>query len=543
MSDKGRSEGLQELCAATRRSGNDAGDLDALGVVLTARGEYRRAEVCLRAAVVRRPRESGFLHHLATALLGRGHAEDAAAYLEQALQIEPNRVESWELLGSAYLDHLTRPADAFRSFSRALQLAPGEIRNYESAARCRIDNRTAPEAIACLAESLPGNTDPLNQRRGVALALAQVGRYEEAMAVFQEIVRRLPLDPASLHGLARMYTGLHDLSAAGRCFARAIPVAEGHRDLLLGYVLHLSRIGDFEGARQFYRSRMREMPVHFGLTPLPRIWEGQDVRGKTVLLIAGDLYFGDAFQFVRFARLAKRAGATVIVEGPKRIRSLLRTVPGVDLALAYRDRTPPFDCGASAFSLSFSLQVPIAELLDGSPYIEAPAGLRAEWRTRLRALPGFNVGIVWRGSSYNSCNPYACRSMALEDLRPLTEIPGVNLYSLQRGPGSEELRQGNPAFPAIDVAPDFPKAAAAIAELDLVVTIDTSIAHLAGALGKLTYVMLPYDACFRWMMDRADSPWYPSLRLFRQTKPGQWSDVVAAVTDRVSCLCQEKAVL
>jgi len=540
MSDVDRSTSLQELRAAIGRGGNDASALDALGVVLTERGEYRRGVVCLRAAVALRRDDARLLHHLASALLGCGGAEEGVVHLERALQIEPNRLESWELLGTIYLDHLNRPADAFRSFRQALTLAPGEIWNYKFAARCRLNNLAAQEAIASLQVSLPG-TDPLNQRRGVALALAHLGRYEEAVLVFEEILCRHPQDPLSLHVLARIYAGLHDLSAAGRCFERAISSDKGDRDVLLGYVLHLSRLGDFEGARHFYRSRLREMPPHFGLKPIPCIWEGQEVRGKTLLLIAGNIYFGEAFQFVRFARVAKRAGATVIVQGPKGVCSLLHTVPGVDLALVYHDRTPPFDYGAAAISLLFSLQVPLEEVLNGSPYIEAPASLRAEWRTRVRATPGLNVGIVWRGSNYNSCNRYGCRSMALGELRPLTRIPGVNLYSLQCGAGREELGQANPAFPAIDLVRDFPNAAAAISELDLVVTIDTSIAHLAGALGKRTYVMLPYDACFRWMMDRTDTPWYPSLQLFRQARPGQWSDVVATVAHGVSHLAQKEA--
>ena len=119
--------------------------------------------------------------------------------------------------------------------------------------------------------------------------------------------------------------------------------------------------------------------------------------------------------------------------------------------------------------------------------------------------------------------------MCLEELRPLAAVPGVSLYSLQCGEGRTELQNAEPGFPAVDLAPDFPNTAAAIDALDLVVTIDTSIAHLAGALGKRTFLMLPYDACFRWMVDREDTPWYPSLRLFRQTTPGQWSDVVSGV--------------
>ena len=124
--------------------------------------------------------------------------------------------------------------------------------------------------------------------------------------------------------------------------------------------------------------------------------------------------------------------------------------------------------------------------------------------------------------------------MALEDLRPLAAIPGVTLYSLQCGKGRAELRNASPPFPAIDLAPDFPNTAAAIESLDLVVTIDTSIAHLAGALGKRTFLMLPYNSCFRWMVNRDDTDWYPQTRLFRQTRPGVWSDIVNSIARQLA---------
>jgi hypothetical protein len=168
------------------------------------------------------------------------------------------------------------------------------------------------------------------------------------------------------------------------------------------------------------------------------------------------------------------------------------------------------------------------------PYLEASANLRTEWGKRIPSESGMNVGIVWRGSPYFIRDPFGKRSMALEDLRPLTGIPGVTLYSLQCGEGRTELKNANPPFPAIDLAPDFPNTAAAIESLDLVVTIDTSIAHLAGALGKRTFLMLPYIACFRWMVHRDDTDWYPAMKLFRQKRPGVWSDVVNAVVRELS---------
>jgi hypothetical protein len=182
----------------------------------------------------------------------------------------------------------------------------------------------------------------------------------------------------------------------------------------------------------------------------------------------------------------------------------------------------------------FALDIPMAEMIGKAPYLQAPGDLRAEWGKRIPKTPGTNVGIVWRGSPYLIRDGFGKRSMPLEDLRSLASIPQVTLYSLQCGEGRAELWNANPPFPAIDLAPDLPNTAAAIEALDLVVTIDTSIAHLAGALGKRTFLMLPYKACFRWMVNRDDTPWYPATQLFRQTRPGVWSDVVSAVARALS---------
>jgi hypothetical protein len=246
-------------------------------------------------------------------------------------------------------------------------------------------------------------------------------------------------------------------------------------------------------------------------------------------LIAGDRYFGDPLQYCRFARAAKEAGASVVLQGPKHLRSLLRTMAGVDLVVAPHDRIPAVDYEAVAFWLLWELDVPVEEMIGKTPYLQAAADLRAKWKKRIVPTGGINVGVVWQGSPYLTRDRFRNRSMRLEELRPLAAIPGVTLYSLQCGEGRAQLLDANPPFPAIDLAPDFPNTAAAIEALDLVVTVDTSIAHLAGALGKRTFLMLPYSACFRWMEGRDDTPWYPATRLFRQTTPGQWSDVVAAV--------------
>jgi tetratricopeptide (TPR) repeat protein len=524
---------LPELRAAVRLNPDDAGALTDLGAALTERGEYRRAVVCLRAALRIAPDNTGSLKQLGLALLGTGNPDETAWCYERAASLNPASVDVWQSLGTTYFEHLHRLEEAFHSFRRAIELCPGNLQNYEWAARCLLNGTGAQALISRFQEMLPAGADMLRIRRGAGHALLETGRYEEALSVFHGIVGEAPDDAYSLRCLGQLYNGLRDAHSAGLYFERAFNTGSEDRDVTLSYLLHRARLGDWEGARDFYRSRTRLLPIHFSVLPLKQLWHGQDIRNKTVRLIVGDIYYGDALQFVRFARAAKRMGATVIVQGPKRIRSLLRTVPGVDVFVAPGDPVPPFDYSAAAFWTLFSLQIPFDEIVDPTPYIHSQAELRGQWRSRFKNDVGFKIGIAWRGSDYHRSNPYACRSMPLENLRPLASIPGVKLYSLQTGPGLDELQRYNPPFPAIDLRPDFANTAAAMDELDLIVTVDTSMAHLAGALGRPAFVMLPYEACFRWMLDRDDTPWYRNMRLFRQSKPGGWSDVVTAVTGAV----------
>jgi Tetratricopeptide repeat len=412
--------------------------------------------------------------------------------------------------------------------------------NPKSAARCLVHGHDSEEALRVVQSGLPASADLEQMRRG-ALALADDGRYQEAMPLLDEILRRAPGDPSAMRRMGEIYTALHDMKTAELWFERGLAANPADRDLLVANLLHWWRLGDLERARSLYRSRLWRVTTDNWLHPDVNLWQGQNCSGKTLRLAVGDFYFGDALQFVRLARLAKAAGATVIVECPRQLSSLMRTVPGVDRVIPFGSPFPPYDYQAPAFWLLFALPLPIDELAGDTPYLDAPEELRSEWRSRICSRTGINVGIVWAGSRYRRREPHGCRSMPLDELRPLAAISGVNLYSLQCGPGRDELIAAHPAFPAIDLAPDFPNTAAAILALDLVVTIDTSIAHLAGALGRPVYVLLPYDACFRWMLDRDDTPWYASMRLFRQKEPGQWSHPVAAVAAAISNLLAERS--
>ncbi len=500
--------------------------LHSRGLILASRGELRRSYLFHAAAAAAKPDNAEYLFSAGSAALALGLSGDAASYLDRALKISPNHSGAWQKRGELSLK-LQQPAEGLRSFLKAIEFAPGAIDNYVSAARCLLSGDSASLAIERLHAALPEAADPLNAERGVAMALADQGDYGEAVALLIEVIRRSPDDYTSMRVLAELYTGLREWRSAECWYEQAI--AGNDLRSLTGWLLHWSRFGDFERGRQIYRTRIKGVEFEGAMCPVARRWEGQDIRGKTLHLIAGDIYLGDALQFVRFARVAKEAGATVIAQIPRRLRSLLRTIDGVDSVASPYNPVPDGDYETQAFWLLYSLSIPVEKMIGGAAYLESPVGLRAEWRERIPRARGLNVGLVWHGSPWRLRDRYGKRSMPLEELRPLASVPNIRLYSLQYGEGRDALLEADPPFPAIDLAPDLPNACAAMDALDIIVTIDTGIAHMAGAIGKRTFLMLPYDPCFRWMVDRDDTPWYASLRLFRQTTPGEWSDVVAAV--------------
>ncbi|HTJ90248.1 MAG TPA: glycosyltransferase family 9 protein [Acidocella sp.] len=258
-------------------------------------------------------------------------------------------------------------------------------------------------------------------------------------------------------------------------------------------------------------------------------WHGERADGQT-LLIHAEQGFGDTLQFCRYAPLAAARGLRVILEVQKPLLRLLRGLPGIDLVIAHGDQLPPFDLHSPLLSLPRAFGTRLESIPNEVPYLHAEAVAAAHWRTRLDQIAnqGPKIGIVWAGRPYNHSSSLMAidrrRSMSPEFLAPLFEISGLKFFSLQKsGPGASG------AFPLIDLmkeVDDFADTAALVTNLDLVISVDTAVAHLAAALGKQVWLMNRFDSCWRWLEERRDSPWYPTLRLYRQSQPGAWGSVI-----------------
>ncbi len=363
--------------------------------------------------------------------------------------------------------------------------------------------RRPQEAEALVRPHLASGTGPIPLWKMLANAVLAQGRVEECRAIRQMIVDAVPGDLANRFDLAEV--------------------------LLL--------MGDFEQGWIEYRWR-------YSLAHTTRIerkvqrprWEGNRIAGRT-LLIHDEQGFGDTFQFLRMVPWAKeRSGARIILEINPHALSLAKRTGGFDEIVVKGELPPPFDLHCEMMSLPMAMGLKMADLPGPVPYMTPDPTRLAKWRRHLGHLSRPLVALVWAGrpDHLNDAN----RSMTLADLAPLA-MPGATFLAIQKGPAAEQAAHppaGMTLIPLSDKIEDFEDTAAILAIADLLISIDSSPVHLAGALGRPVWAMLPHIPDWRWLMDRDDSPWYPSLRLFRQTGGGDWAGVTARVAEALKDL-------
>lgn len=367
-------------------------------------------------------------------------------------------------------------------------------------------------------------------------ALLAAGRGAEVEAQLQ------PLLASGAAPIAIWAMMAQALRVQGRA-AEARPIQEmlvdrlpGHLPTRFDLAETLLLLGEFDrGWREYsYRYNLAHTARIERKVQRPR-WDGRPIPGKT-LLIHDEQGYGDTFQFMRMVAWAKqRSQANVVLEINHEMASVARRMPGFD-AITLRGQLPPhFDVHAEMMSLPMILGLKLTDLPgEPMPYLSALPDRRAHWREMLKPFGGLKVAFLWAGrpTHFNDAN----RSMKLEMFRPLMQ-EGVTLFSIQKGPTEGEAASPPQGMQLVNLSPhihDFEDTAAILCEVDLLISIDSSPVHFAGALGRPTWVMLPLLPDWRWLQQREDSPWYPSVRLFRQTQWGEWSPVVQRVADALA---------
>jgi hypothetical protein len=372
------------------------------------------------------------------------------------------------------------------------------------------------------------------------IAVTATCAVEEAIGCLQRCVELQP-DFAEAHNtLGHAYSTDGRIREALAEFEKAIDLKPDYPDPYWNRSLLWLLIGDFERGWPAFESRWRcvKTQPHLPRIDRPR-WDGSPLNGRTILLHA-EQGLGDTLHFVRYAAVVKAHGGRVIVQCQARLIPLFRRCEGIDQLVAWGEPVPNCDVWLPMMSLPAVLRTTIASIPSTIPYLFPDPAFVEHWRQELASINGFKIGIAWQGSPRHPWDRHRSTSLAL--FEPLARIPGVQLISLQRGFGSEQLDDRPRNFPLIqfgdqlDQGGAFTDSAAIVRNLDLVITVDSSIAHVAGALGVPTWVVIHRTPDWRWLLDRTDSPWYPSVRLFRQKKVNEWKPVFEDVAAALSTL-------
>ena len=460
-----------------------------------------------------------------------GRPAEALPHLEQALALKPGHPEVVNNLG-VVLQELGRLDEAILRFGQALTLRPDYAEAMFNLGAAHQRRGEAAEAMAHYQSCLRLRPQDPGLLCKVAIAFQLLGRTDEAVGLYEATLSLEPNFPEALNNLGCALQELGRLDEAMARYKQAQTLAPDYAEAHLSEaIVHLLK-GDFAAGWPKYEWRwlLKDTEPHGHEQPL---WDGSRLDGKTILIHC-EQGLGDCIQFIRYARLVKELGGTVVVFCPKALARLFRHAPGIDQLVSERSAIPPCDCRAPLLSLPLLLGTTPATVPADVPYLRPEPALVAAWRQRLAAHQGFKVGLVWAGDSRRpdpkSFATDRRRSMRLEQMVPLGGLPGLSFISLQKGePAAEASR---PPFALADWSrelEDFADTAALIANLDLVISVDTSVAHLAGALARPVWLLSRFDGCWRWLLDRDDSPWYPGLRIFRQPRPGDWASVVEQV--------------
>jgi len=495
-------------------------------------GDPGRALRGCDAILAVRPRDVEALHLRGLALRATGRAGEAAASFERALDIAPGIAVLHTCLGNAY-KALGRLGDAIESHRRAVECSPDFAGAWSNLGGTLLEAGQPKAAVHSLQQAV--RIQPASAELHHNLGRIQIDARDLPGAVLA-LSRAIELDPA--HVPARITCGsalrrLGQLDRALEVLDGAVRLAPGHADAHWNRALVLLMRGDYaEGWAEYeWRRSIADMRIERFSVP---DWDGAPLAGRT-LLVHAEQGMGDTFQFARFAlAVAERGPGQVILRCPARLAELLGGLLGDVRVVASDQPVPAFDVHAPLLSLPHLLGVDGGGLASPMPYLGPDPGRISRWRARIDPVLGLRVGVCWQGNpGYEADHE---RSMPLDRLLPLSRLPGVSLVSLQKGHGREQLAAFQGAIhdlgSELDEGPHaFAATAAVIAQLDLLVCTDTALPHLAGALGKEVWLLLPAVPDWRWMLTGDRCPWYPSMRLFRQHQPGDWDGVVGRVAD------------
>ena len=548
--------------------------LHLLGLMARQADRFEQAIQLMNQALALAPDDPRTLNDLGGSYLIYGEIEPAISCYQRLVGLQPDSARAHYCLGVAQ-EMLGQLEVAKGSYERAIALKPDESEFHCGLARGLYKSGDPQAAVECFEHALALDPKRYEIYNGLGLALADLGQYEMA----EELLRKgLALQPdcAQLSAsLGYLFDSKGDVIAAADAYRRATyldpKLAAAHREL--GLVLfglgelgeakacfervlalhpdsaeatfYLATIHLLEGQLALgwseYESRWRTgAGLRTGRTfPQPQ-WKGEPLEGARILIYA-EQGLGDTLQFVRYVPLIAARGGKVILEVQPRLKRLLSGFEGACQVVSRGESLPDFTWQCPMVSLPLAFATEMATIPAKTPYVHPIPALSEAWRQRLQG-DTFRIGLAWAGSPGHGGDRW--RSIPLTNFAPLANLEGATFYSLQMGQAAEQLKQLQSPARLVDLQDeqeDFADTAAIVSNLDLVISVDTSVAHLAGALGKRVWILLHNAPDWRWFLERQDSPWYPSARLFRQSTHANWQDVLVCVEKELRKLLADTA--
>jgi Flp pilus assembly protein TadD len=460
---------------------------------------------------------------LAFAAHNEGRHTKAEALCRKLISLNPADAPLQFLFGMV-LHKLGRDTEAVEHLHHATELKPNDATIFHGLGVTFHSLKNYPRAVENFAKAIALKPQFADLHYSLGNSYYQLDEIKKAAAAFQRAVELNPQDAASWNNLGKSFKDLNRLEESIAAFGQALAIKPDYALARYGRAISLLASGNLADGLREYESRPRRLPREFSQ---PR-WRGEDIASKTLFLHA-EQGFGDAIQAVRFVKQVRERGVRAILECRPEQKSLFTFSNCADLVIAYGEEIPPFDYFTSLISVAGILGITLETIPNQAPYLAAP---------RIENLPPgkIKIGLVWAGNPHHHDDD--ARSLLLAELAPILQSPGKTFYNLQV-PMPERDRALLPAFSNLinldGRLKDFLDAAAIIAQMDLVIAVDTAVAHLAGALGKPVWLLVQHSPDWRWFQQFAETtPWYPTMRLFRQTQRGQWKPVIARVAEELN---------
>jgi tetratricopeptide (TPR) repeat protein len=498
-------------------------------------GRLAEAESLYRDALAQSPQHDRALYLFGHLLYSTGRLDPAIELMRQATVLRPEIVHYHADLGNAFAA-AGRTDEAIAMFRAALALKPDHARVWNQLGTSLHDAGRFEEAVGAHRNALTHEPGFVEAQNNLGNALQNLRRWDEAIAMYHTALQARPDYPEACNNLGCALKETDHWDEAIAAFRRAIALQHDYPAAHWNLATALLTVGQLrEGWREY------EWRSHYSTAPRPRQfaqprWNGEPLNGQRILLHA-EQGFGDTIQFARYAKLVAARGGRVLLECQPALVRLTGRLDHVDRIIAEAEPSPPFDLHCPLLSCPLVFETDLESIPAEVSYLCADPRDAEAWHARLADdSSSIKVGLAWAGSNahINDRN----RSLTPAQLRDLLTVSGFSFYSLQVGPRSSEAAQLPGVRDLTADLHDFADTAALIENLDLVITVDTVVAHLAGALGKRTWILLPTPGDFRWLLHREDSPWYPTARLFRQPTPGDWATPLRRLRDELSQLAR-----